>query len=150
MLLFPDGAPFATGNTNYEYRPISPEGEDNRILLRVEIEQVVTLAIVDTGATYAIIEPSIANIIQLDPATSVGKAMVRIRGEKYQGLLYRLNLTIPATHGEGMVKEVTAFIPDREEEGWGNLPSFLGIASCLEFLRFAVDPATDTFYFGSE
>jgi len=30
-----------------------------------------------------------------------------------------------------------------------NLPSFMGLSGCLERIRFAVDSATDTFYFGA-
>ena len=148
MLFHAGGVPFSTGKTNYDYKPISPHGEDNRIILRVEIEQVVTSAVIDTAASYAIVEPNVAQIIQPNPAASIGGATVMIRGIKFKGHLYRLNLTIPAVEGEGMLREVTAFVPDPGEEGWGDLPSFLGMPGCLEFMRFAVDPDTDSFYFG--
>ena len=38
--------------------------------------------------------------------------------------------------------------PDAGYENVPELPSILGLHSCLERVRFAFDPATDTFYFG--
>ncbi|MGA9380505.1 MAG: hypothetical protein WBV73_17210 [Phormidium sp.] len=35
-----------------------------------------------------------------------------------------------------------------EEEYWGDFPSFIGLNGFLERIRFAIDPNTDTFYFG--
>ncbi|MBI3732481.1 MAG: hypothetical protein HY259_03370 [Chloroflexi bacterium] len=72
-----------------------------------------------------------------------------IRGIWYSGRLYLLNLTLLAIEGYSLELSATAFVPDSEwAESWGHLPSFLGLPGCLERLRFAVDPSTDTFYFG--
>jgi hypothetical protein len=43
--------------------------------------------------------------------------------------------------------DATAFIPDVEEY-WGDFPCFIGQIGFLERIRYAVDPANDTFYFG--
>jgi hypothetical protein len=37
----------------------------------------------------------------------------------------------------------------QEEEGWNDMPSILGFYGCLERIRMAIDPVTETFYFGS-
>ncbi|MBN1484372.1 MAG: hypothetical protein JXA37_06580 [Chloroflexia bacterium] len=72
-----------------------------------------------------------------------------IRDRTYQGELHRLSLVLKAQDGESVALEVTAFLPRlRPGETW-NLPPFLGLRGCLERLRFAVDPASDTFYFGA-
>jgi hypothetical protein len=42
----------------------------------------------------------------------------------------------------------TAFVPDTSHEAVPELPSILGLHGCLERVRFAFDPHTDTFYFG--
>jgi hypothetical protein len=72
-----------------------------------------------------------------------------VRGVWMDGSLHRLNLRFPATQGDSLSVDVTAFVPDPElEQVWDEMPSFIGLNGCLERLRFAVDPATDTFYFG--
>lgn len=64
-----------------------------------------------------------------------------------EGGIVRLNMTFPADMGEDLTVDATAFITDREEY-WGNFPSFIGQIGFLERIRYAVDPANDTFYFG--
>ena len=45
--------------------------------------------------------------------------------------------------------DATVFVPDlKPDQAWGDLPSFIGLSGCLERMRFAVDPATEMFYFG--
>ncbi|PIG95530.1 hypothetical protein CSQ79_03225 [Gloeocapsopsis sp. IPPAS B-1203] len=71
-----------------------------------------------------------------------------VRGMQLEGSLTRLNIRLLATEGEDLNVDATVFIPDLEEY-WGNFPSFIGLTGFLERLCFAVDPSTDTFYFGS-
>jgi hypothetical protein len=55
-----------------------------------------------------------------------------------------------AEEGENLAFEATAFVPEQhEEEGWSDMPSILGFYGCLERIRMAIDPVTETFYFGS-
>jgi hypothetical protein len=42
----------------------------------------------------------------------------------------------------------TAFVPDASYEDVPELPSILRLHGCLDRVRFACDPHTDTFYFG--
>jgi hypothetical protein len=58
-----------------------------------------------------------------------------------------LSVKLEATIGTSIDVDATAFVPD-VEEFWGDLPSFIGLMGFLERIRFAVDPSTDTFYFG--
>lgn len=148
MLWFDDGQAFATGRTAYEYRPVSQE-ETNRLLLQVEINDLPLLAVVDTGSPYVIVQPTYTDVLELDPSEALEEKRILIRGTTCNGLIYRLPLLIPASDGESLGLEVTAFIPQVDEEIWGDLPSFLGMMGCLERLRFAVDPNEDAFYFGS-
>ena len=48
-LILPDGQPFTTGATAYQYRPATAQESTPRITLEVAIEGVVTHAMVDTG-----------------------------------------------------------------------------------------------------
>jgi hypothetical protein len=58
-------------------------------------------------------------------------------------------MQIKAEEGEDLIQEVTAFIPNASVEEWGEIPTFLGLTGCLEFLKFAVDPGENLFYFAS-
>lgn len=65
-----------------------------------------------------------------------------------EGSITRLSIRLLADEGDSLTVDATAFIPDVEEY-WGDLPVFIGLTGFMERLRFAVDPSTDTFYFGS-
>jgi hypothetical protein len=71
-----------------------------------------------------------------------------VRGKKLEGSLIRLNITLVAELGENLTVDATTFVPDSEAV-WDNFPCFIGLSGFLERIRFAIDPNTDTFYFGS-
>jgi hypothetical protein len=152
MLFLPDREPFATGVMDYEFRPTAT-GENNlRIILRITVENIPALAVLDTGGPYLIIAPSVADRLGFDPEASLGIDNITIRGVQYSGNLHRVDITLTASEGAGINFQATAFVPgEDQEEKWGNLPTFLGIEKCLERIRFALDPAPDKqkFYFGA-
>jgi hypothetical protein len=149
ILSFADGEPFAVGSTDYLYRPAA-EDISPRIILQVEIEGILLNAIVDTGAPYVVCAPGLARQMSLQPDFALDRIQMAIRGLKVRGHLHRLNMTFLASQGESLTLEATVFVPDEEwEANWGEQPSFIGLSGCLERLRFAVDPTTDTFYFGA-
>jgi len=149
-LTLPDGQPFATGVTAYQYRPATAQESTPRLVLEVAIDGVVTHAMVDTGGIYLVCHPRLATQLHLDTAEAIsGPRTILFRGVLVQGRLYRLTLTLLAQEGDDLVMQATAFVPEpEEEEGWGDLPSILGFYGCLERARFAVDPRTETFFFG--
>ncbi|MBW4493144.1 MAG: hypothetical protein KME26_08670 [Oscillatoria princeps RMCB-10] len=71
-----------------------------------------------------------------------------IRGMRLPGFVVRLNIRLVAREGEDLNVDATVFVPDSEAL-WGDFPSFIGLTGFLERIRFALDPNTDTFYFGS-
>lgn len=149
LLSFADGEPFATGAMDYLYQPAT-FGEDTlRILLAVEIESIPTVAMVDTGAPYVVCAPRLVRQIPLDTTSALERKTILIRGSWVSGYLYRLAVRFLAETGDSLAVDATVFLPDLEwEETWGHLPSFIGWGGCLERMRFAVDPGSDTFYFG--
>ncbi len=150
FLAFTDGEPFATGFIEYNYQPATEHELEPRIMFQVAIENRRVTAILDTGAPYVVCNPSLTRELGLLPVLALTQMRLLIRGVSVTGRLYRLNLTFLATQGNDLTVETTAFVPDPEwEERWGNLPSFIGLNGCLERMRFAVDPGSDTFYFGS-
>ena len=146
LLRFQDGRPFAQGACNYLYRPVPREETTPRIIVQVQVEGIETQAIVDIGGVYLVCEPQIAGLLKLKPADALRTDKLTIRGFTYSGHIHRVSLTLLAQEGQSIRLEATAFVPHFPQ--W-NLPSFMGLSGCLERLRFAVDPDTDTFYFGA-
>ncbi|MGK7873968.1 MAG: hypothetical protein AB4426_11850 [Xenococcaceae cyanobacterium] len=146
-LLFPNGDNFATGAIRYAYRPVTVNETTNRIILTVEVEGYRTEAVVDTGAPYVVLAPQVGKLIGFTLASTLYRERMLIRGMRLDGSVTRLNVTLQATFGESLTREATVFIPDVEEY-WGSFPSFIGLTGFLERIRFAIDPSTDTFYFG--
>jgi hypothetical protein len=153
LLQFADGEPFATGAAPYSYRPVTLEEATPRIILDVAVGDFETSGCVDTGGVYAICNPVVLPLLGLKPEDGVlVPRPIHWRGVSHGGRLYRVPLNLLAEEGNGnsLTIEVTALIPDlKPNEEWpDDFPCFLGMHGCLEFLRFAVDPNTDTFYFG--
>ena len=94
--------------------------------------------------------PRLATQLHLEPAEAIsGPRALLFRGVLVHGRLYRLTLTLLAQAGDDVVLQATAFVPEpQEEESRGDLPSILGFYGCLERVRFAIDPRTETFFFG--
>ena len=70
-----------------------------------------------------------------------------IRGMSLSGFVVRLNIQLTADMGENLDVDSTVFVPDSVDL-WGDFPCFIGLGGFLERIKFAIDPNTDTFYFG--
>lgn len=151
-LTFPDGRPFTIGAASYSYRPATENETTERIIVEIQIGEITTEAVVDTGGVYLFCTPSIADRLSLDEESALsGVKEILFRGQWVKGRLYRLGLVLLAEEGNSLNFEATAFVPeDYREDTWVEIPCFLGLFGCLERLRFAVNPDLDkpTFYFG--
>lgn len=149
MLQFRDGRIFAQGACCCSLGPITGSGPSSRISLRVQVEQIETDAVVDTGGIYLVCSRDIAEFLRPFLSAGVGHDTIRVRGEKVPGVLYPVRLSLLADDGcgESLDLDVTAFVPDSGAPY--DLPTMLGLTGCLERLRFAVDPTDDTFFFGA-
>ena len=148
MLYFPDGRSFVTGATPYlDQHPV--DYNTPRIVVKIWVGQIQIETVVDTGGVYFICDPEILNLGDFDLGDSLGVQMLKIRGYDIMGDLYRIMITLVAEQGKNLDLEVTAFVPHFVPERRWPFPSFLGLQGCLEFLRFAVDPMANTFYFGA-
>jgi len=139
-LQFADGRPFATGACSYWDWSSSERRETSRILINIRLGGSQTQAVVDTGGVYFVCEPGIADLLDLDPSASLGTVTLKIRGERCErarstGTRSRLWPSQEKASNEMLRSLFPA-------------SSFLGLQGCLEFLRFAVDPSSNTFYFG--
>ena len=147
-LKFDNGDVFAPGESTYDDRPATSRETTSRVFVEVIIDHIRTDAMVDTGSVYFLCSPQIANQLHLDDTESLGIENILIRGVNIQGRLHRIPLTIQAEIGESLELEVTAFVPDQSRVDWEDFPCILGFQGCLERIRFALDPHTNTFYFG--
>lgn len=147
LLRFTDGRVFATGVTAYIIGG-REETTEERMLLALRVEGQPTVAVVDTGAPYCVLQPELAQAIESRLTDPLHEVRLQIRGENYTGTLYLVSIELEAEEGANLSLDVTAFIPQlRPEQPWP-LPSFVGLAGMLERLRFAVDPVDSKFYFG--
>jgi len=142
LLQFPngEGEPFATGAIGYQYRPVTENETTNRLLLQVDVENVLAEAVLDTGAPYSIIVPRIARMAGLNQVKPLERITMLVRGMRLEGKTIRLGMTLRAEVGENLTVDV--------EEYWGEFPSFIGQNGFLDRIRYAVDSSTDMFYFG--
>ena len=147
-LTFPDGQPFATGSQSNVYYEPTPDERKARLILRVVIDGLETQAMVDTGGLYLFCHPTVCDQLELDEAEALSTQTVIFREERVRGALHRVSLTFLAEEGDDFTLQATAFVPEASYEGIPVLPSILGLQGCLDRLRFAFDPTTDTFYFG--
>jgi hypothetical protein len=147
LLYFANNDSFATGAIRYTYRPATKEEDTNRIFLPVEIEGIKTEAVLDTGDPYVIINPNIASFAGYATEDALESKEMLIRGKRVTGYITRLTLTLRATKGDSLDVQATAFVPN-DKKLWGDFPSFLGLAGFLERMHWAIDPTTDTFFFG--
>jgi predicted aspartyl protease len=149
-LWYTDGSPFAIGAAPYTYCPATDRESTLRIFVTVDLGGVVTSAFVDTGGIYLWCPPQLAIELglDLDEGEPVGP-ILSARG-RFEGILLRIPLTLVAEEGNSLVIEPTVFVPSLKPGDHlpEDFPCILGMQGCLERLRFAVDPSTDTFHFG--
>jgi hypothetical protein len=141
---------FVQGVTSYrDHYP----GEEQavRVVVPITIEgRLVVQAILDTGSPWCILDPEIAR--QVGVAVEMGYEPERkllVRGIWYSGKLLRIGISLEAQQGDSVQIDATVFVPILAvEEPWPH-PNFIGLDGFLNRIRFAVDPAENTFYFGT-
>jgi hypothetical protein len=148
-LALASGGLFATGQCRFTPRLAAVEDRLTRVFVQLQIGDVTTSAVLDTGGVYLVLSPLVGEALSLDRAESLGTDRLVVRGFVMKGTIHRVGVTFPAVHGSSLTFEATAFLPELAPgEDWP-LPSFLGWQGCLERIRFAVDPADEVFYFGA-
>ncbi len=149
MLYLADGHFFATGMIHYlDHTTFSP-ALSPRLVVRIWLGNHALETIVDTGGLYFVCHPELAELCEPEFGPELRVAALNIRGHKVEGTLRRTKITLEAEKGQDLAVNVTAFIPQLDTGIQWPFPSFLGLQGCLEFLRFAVDPGQNAFYFGA-
>lgn len=98
-------------------------------------------ALLDTGSEWCVLPSSVADAIEV--SSDLGAAMrLHSRLGTFQGLLARRGITFLAEAGEEFQIDATWFVSPE----W-NGPVVIGWKGCLERMCFAIEPATETFWF---
>lgn len=144
MLQNTDGIVFASSKTSYLDK-IGNRSE-NRIYIPVQFDTLpITLAIVDTGAPWCILNEEQAKVLNPNYQNeAIDTKFLTIRGEKTKGVLIRLPITVRAEQGDDITVEGTVFVPQDDRD----FPNFIGLDGFLNRIKFAVDPQANIFYFG--
>jgi hypothetical protein len=148
-LFLASGERFASGMMPCASRPALKGERLTRLFLEIQVAGVQVGAVLHRGGAYPIWSPTFGMRRGLNSTTAIGRDPIAIRGFSYAGAIHRVPVTLPATAGEPLTFDATAFVPEMPAgESWP-LPSYLGWQGCLERIRFAVDPADELVYFGS-
>ncbi len=144
MLRHDDGTIFACSQTSYTDQ--IGEHPESRIYVSVQFDTLPkTFAVLDTGAPWCILNEEQAK--ELNPNykdEAIDTKSLNIRGEKTEGVLIRLPVTICAEQGVDIIIEGTVFVPQDERD----LPNFIGLDGFLSRIKFAINPQSNIFYFG--
>lgn len=143
---------FSEGAAKFTYTASGNPAGTGKILVKVRLgeegEEIVVDAVLDTGAPYFVCGPELAEGLGLDPSDEIGRQSMIIRGAEVEGFLSRVNLELIAEEGTSRKIDVTAFVPLDPIDWPESRPNFIGYKSCLDRLRFAVDPQSSRLYFG--
>jgi hypothetical protein len=100
------------------------------------------LAQLDTGASWSVLNVEIARRIGVLDAQGEPLALSTRTG-KVLGKLVRAPVSLVADAGESLDLDATFFVSADWRHG-----TFLGYSGLLEWIRFAIDPYRNLFYFG--
>jgi hypothetical protein len=103
-----------------------------------------TLAQLDTGCAWSILDPETAALIGASGKDFGEPIRLSTRLGTREGPLVKVPLTLVADEGEPLEVEGTFFVP----ADWPAGEVFLGYSGLLDSLRLALDPGFNRFYFG--
>lgn len=125
--------------------------KNNRIVINVYLADYPEpiSAIVDTGAPWCILNPLMfEKVAHYAEPIYLLDVPLNIRGLNYTGWLHQLPMRLEALIGEPLEVVGTVFVPDLATNEEWRYPNFIGLEGFLNRMRFAVDPASNLFFFG--
>ena len=141
-----NGEDFTVGRSRFSDRAtMDPEGTA-KVYVKIIPEglPVFILAQLDTGSPWSILEPELAEVLGLFDGSGVATRLSTRLGSK-EGHLVKVSLTLPADEGQSVtVDQATVFVC----RDWPAGKNFVGYGGLIEFLRVALDPQENLFYFG--
>ena len=145
-MLTVNGKEFASGVATYfEEDPSLEESNQTSIHVSIVVEGDMELSIiarVDPATPWVILNSEINEQVGLQAGST--NIQLRTAAGIMSGSLERLPIRLVAEEGDPLEIDATVFVCD----DWQR-ENFLGYSGFLERIRFAVDPASKKFYFGS-
>ena len=143
MLRYRDGSEFTTGMSSYLDADPGQRSETSRIHVKVEFDGVTVLALLDTGASWSVLNAELAQALGLFERDGES-VRISSRAGTINGKLVRVATTLVADEGESIEIDSTVFVSGDWPEG-----NFIGYSGFLENIRFAIDPSSNSFVFGA-
>jgi hypothetical protein len=145
--LFASG--FASGMARYvDHYP--GQYDTARIVVLISVGGLPPMeAVVDTGAPWCILDPSMAELLDVRESDAGAQLQqLQTRWGLIEGQLHRVTVSLLAEDGNSLEFETTVLIPTVPPDTTWNRPNFIGLNNFLSRVRFAVDPNENAFYFG--
>ena len=111
--------------------------------MRLEFDGVSVLALLDTGAAWSVVDAELADALGLFDEDGLPVTMSSRIG-RFDGKLVRVKTTLMAEDGESVELDSTVFVSREWPQG-----NFIGYSGLLERIRFAIDPGSNSFFFGA-
>ncbi len=144
-ILTSSGEVFATGSA--VYHDVHPRRRDLHARIYVQFRpqgaSMEFLALLDTGASYCILNQEAASQIREQLTSSLDRVEILTPYGLIRGDLHTHRIRLIAGEGESLDIEAIVFVPP-EWQG----PCFIGYTGALDRMRFAVDPRKNRFFFG--
>jgi hypothetical protein len=140
---------FACGRTHYtDHYP--GQYDTARIVVLIGLARLPPLeAVVDTGAPWCILDPSVAELVdEIAYDAGAQPQVLQTRWGTVEGWLHRLTISLLAEEGNSLEFETTVLVPTQPPGALWDRPNFIGLNNFLNRIRFAVDPNENVFYFG--
>ncbi|MDE0697431.1 MAG: hypothetical protein OXH76_16540 [Boseongicola sp.] len=145
MLILRDGRAFAPSAASYYEEDPSRESGQTSIHVQIIINgamRIATLARLDPATPWVVLNAELTEALGL--GAQGPDARLRTAAGFMTGTLERYPIVLAAEEGQSLQIDATIFVCSEWERG-----NFLGYSGLLERIRFAVDPVSRLFYFGS-
>ena len=139
------GEPFASNVARYYEEDPSLESDQTSIHVQIIIQgdiEIATLARLDPATPWAVLNAELTNTLGL--GASGPDVHLRTNAGRMKGTLERYPILLVAEDGQSLEIDATLFVCSDWRRG-----NFLGYTGLLQRIRFAIDPASQLFYFGS-
>ena len=139
------GEPFASNVARYYEEDPSLESDQTSIHVQIIIQgdiEIATFARLDPATPWVVLNAELTNTLGL--GASGPDATLRTNAGRMKGTLERYPILLAAEEGQSLEIDATLFVCSEWRRG-----NFLGYTGLLERIRFAIDPASQLFYFGS-
>jgi hypothetical protein len=141
-----DGSLFAASRASYlDAAPGQLTRRDAKVYVRIAVGSpgFTTTAMLDTGSTYSVLDADVAGEWGAFDEADAPAVELATRHGLLRGQLVRRQVWLLADEGESLEVDATFWVSPQWRHG-----HFLGYAGFLQRIRFALEPLTNSLYFG--